>query len=230
MSKSIRAIKAIFFDFDGVLTTDQSGTRTTVQSLSQSTGLPEGAIREAFTPHIGDLILGRQTHEQIWPQICSALGSRIDPAFLVEAFGSTPLNQPMLHVARALAGRYRIGIITDNPSDRMKHIAKLHGLDSLFDPIVVSADIGSSKHTSGIFQLTLDAINNEPSETIFIDNSEKNLAVAKKLGINVIHHDDKTNDVAQLRDILAGKYRLAIPGATQHCIRGEPAPWAPHFG
>ena len=126
---------------------------------------------------------------------------------------STPLNQPMLRLARDLGVRYRIGMITDNPSDRMAHITQQHGLNSLFEPIVVSANLGSSKHTPEIFHRALDLTCSQPSQTIFIDNTETNLAVARQLGIHVIHHDDATNDVARLRSTLAATHGLLFAGA-----------------
>jgi hypothetical protein len=44
-------IEAIFFDYDGVLTLDQTGSLTTNRFLSERTGIPYDEVRRAFARH-----------------------------------------------------------------------------------------------------------------------------------------------------------------------------------
>jgi putative hydrolase of the HAD superfamily len=88
-------IKAVFFDYDGVLTTDKTGSLTTTRYLSEATGVDLAAVKATFGRHNSDLTLGRTTHHQIWPQICAALGKELDIGLLFEAFESTPVNAGM---------------------------------------------------------------------------------------------------------------------------------------
>jgi len=196
-------IRTIFFDYDGVLTTDKSGSLTSFRYLSEASGLPFSVINAAFGPHMGDLLTGKTSHAHIWPAVCEAVGKTLDIGLLTRAFESTPPNLDMFSLARQLSAQHSVGIITDNNKDRMDHLRKHQALDELFDPIVVSADVGSSKHGPGIFGIALRRAGVDPGESVFIDNSEPNLVVARALGMHAVFHDDETNDMDALRKRLA---------------------------
>src|SRR5262245_6111214 len=112
-----KAVRAIFFDFDGVLTTDKTGSITTLRYVSAATGIGLGRLYEAFREHNDALNLGRTTYSAIWPMVCDKLNSRIDMALLSAAFESTPFNPGMLQLARNLRQHYSVGIITDNKKE-----------------------------------------------------------------------------------------------------------------
>ncbi len=191
-------IRTIFFDYDGVLTTDKSGSLTTYRYLSDVTGLALPTIYAAFAPHQSDLLSGRVRHAHIWPMVCTALNKDLDIRLLSEAFESTPLNADMFSFARKLGVNHSVGIITDNNLDRMHHLRTYQGLDRLFNPIVISAEAGSSKQGTDIFLKAISRAESAPRECIFIDNSESNLVAARALGLHAIFHDDEKNDMDAL--------------------------------
>jgi beta-phosphoglucomutase-like phosphatase (HAD superfamily) len=57
----------------------------------------------------------------------------------------------MFSLAQRLKINHWVRIITDNPKDRMEHHRTYQSLDSLFYPLVVSADIEKSKYSQEIF-------------------------------------------------------------------------------
>jgi FMN phosphatase YigB (HAD superfamily) len=191
-------IRMIFFDYDGVLTTDKSGSLTTFRYLSETSGIASSTISAAFSPYASDLYTGGVSHAQIWHQACEAMGQALDIGLLTRAFESTPLNTAMFSLARRLSANYWVGIITDNTRDRMEHLRNHQGLDALFDPIVVSADVGSGKHGERIFLHATARAGVAPGECIFIDNSQANLVVARALGMHAVFHDDGKNDIGAL--------------------------------
>lgn len=203
-------IKAIFFDYDGVLTTDKTGLLTTSRYLSQATGIPISAVKAAFSRYNKELTLGKTTHSQIWHEVCSALGQELDIALLCEAFESTPMNAAMFSLARRLKGGHCVGIITDNKKDRIDHLKRLQGLESLFSPIVVSAEVGADKQSTKIFLHALRCAGVSAEESVFVDNRKENLVAPGALGIKTIFHDDEKNDIEALLEnfkslgILAG--------------------------
>ncbi|MBC7954283.1 MAG: HAD-IA family hydrolase [Cytophagales bacterium] len=206
-------IKAVLFDYDGVLTMDKTGSLTTHRYLSEQTGIGLDALREAFRPYNHDLNLGRISHAEIWPDVCKRLGRDINPALLVNAFESTPLNKRMWQLALALKGHCKLGIVTDNKQDRIAHLRTYQGLDALFDPIVVSSDVGSDKTSAAIFLHALNHLRVTPQEALFIDNSPGNLFAPQALGMNTVFFDDEENDVPALIDALKNKFGLPVPGA-----------------
>jgi putative hydrolase of the HAD superfamily len=190
----VTSIKAVLFDFDGVLTTDKTGSLTTTRYLSKRTGVELSRVQSVFRRFNNDLTLGRTTHEQIWESICSGLGKRMNIELLKEAFESTPLNARMLELARRLQSRYAVGIVTDNKQDRIDHLKKVYDLPSLFDPIAVSAEIGVGKDNPKIFLDALRRLGADPHECIFIDNSQENLIAPSAIGIKTIYFDDEKQD------------------------------------
>jgi FMN phosphatase YigB (HAD superfamily) len=190
--------KAVFFDFDGVLTLDRTGSLTTTRYISKVTGIDPRRVEAAFAHFNDDLTRGKCTHAAIWMDIRRALRANIDITLLEQAFASTPLNDEMFALARRLRPRYVVGVITDNKQDRMECIERRHRLSSYFDPIVVSAAVGSTKSHRGIFEHALSSARVEPAECIFIDNSLANLSVPREMGMVGIHFDDGKNDIAGL--------------------------------
>ena len=89
-------IRAVMFDFDGVLTKDKTGSLTTTRYLSQRTGIELSKVQAAFNPFNNDLTLGKTTHEAVWDDICADLGQTIGFHLIEEAFESTPLSEQML--------------------------------------------------------------------------------------------------------------------------------------
>lgn len=191
-------IKAIFFDFDGVLTRDKTGSLTTTRYISKATGIDAARVKAAFARFNDDLTRGRCTHAAIWPDICRELRADIDMAVLEEAFASTPLNDEMFALARRLRPTVAVGVITDNKQDRMDCIERLHRISAAFHPVVVSAAVGSTKSDCAIFERALELTHVGASECIFIDNDARNLSIPRRMGIVGIHFDDVANDIPRL--------------------------------
>jgi putative hydrolase of the HAD superfamily len=204
--------KALFFDFDGVLTLDRTGSLTTTRYISKVTGIDPRRVEAAFAHFNDDLTRGKCTHAAIWADIRRALCADVDITLLEEAFASTPLNDEMFALARRLRTHHVVGMITDNKQDRMECIGRLHRLSSDFDPIVVSAAVGSTKANRDIFEHALSLARVAADECIFIDNSVRNLSVPREMGIVGIHFDDVKNDVAGLIDEL-GERGVVLGGA-----------------
>ena len=191
-------IKAVFFDFDGVLTTDKTGSTTTTRYISQKTGIGLSAVKAAFARHNTALTLGNTTHSEIWREVCDDLGQSLSSSLLHEAFESTPLNKEMFTLARALRQAHLVGIITDNKKDRIDYLRRQHNLDALFDPVIVSAEIGSDKGEQKIFLTALRSAGVKACEAVFIDNNKGNLIAPDALGMKTCFHDDEKNDVQVL--------------------------------
>jgi len=197
----------VFFDYDGVLTTDRTGSLTTCRHIAGATGLPLDRVRAAFAVHNEALTLGRTTHEQVWPRICAALGATLPLQLLQDAFDSTPRNERMFELARRLRRNCGTGIITDNKADRIRRLRSVQRLDELFDPIVVSADLGCSKDSEAIFHHALQRAGVPAHDCLFIDNDAGNAARATAIGMHGIHFDDALNDVAALAARLEHEFR-----------------------
>ena len=96
-------------------------------------------------------------------------------------------------VDRLKEKNYKIGMVTDNKKDRIDNIVQYYDWDKLFDTITISSEIGSGKDGNVIFERTIDYLNVNANECVFIDNQEKNLIIPKRMEMNVVYfnHDER---------------------------------------
>ena len=198
------SLQAVFFDFDGVLTPDRTGTLTTCRYLAQATGVPPDRWRAAFEPHRAALLRGEASRDATWPQVCEAVGSEVPRELLLRAFESTPLDPAMFAFANALARQRKVGIVTDNPKDRMDAVRRTLWLDRVFAPIVVSAEEGCGKDHPALFERALARAGVAAPEAAFVDNTRENVETARAVGMHAIFYDDEKRDLGALaRELLS---------------------------
>lgn len=193
-------LRAVLFDLDGVLTTDRTGSTSTVRSLAAHTGLAWDTLWAAYTRHNREMLHGELTHRDIWAELCAEVGQEIDFALLRTAFIETPLDAAMLALLRSLRVRGLLtGLVTDNKADRVHVILAHHGLRGCFDAVSISAEVGSGKRERAIFDHALSQLPGlKPEECAFVDNTPVNLVVPAALGLHALHFSDDARDVDAL--------------------------------
>ena len=198
-------MKAILFDFDGVLTVDKYGSDSILRYLSEHTDVPFEVLKREYYKLNKGLLYGQYTHKDIWSEYCENIGTDIDFQILIDSFINTPLDHVMLSVVKQLKDKYLIGMVTDNKVDRIETIIRHNGLSNLFDVVTVSAQCRCGKNDRRIFDITLEALNVEAGECIFIDNSKKNLLIPNEMGIHTILFDDGNRDINEFRNELSAR-------------------------
>jgi putative hydrolase of the HAD superfamily len=181
-------IKAVLFDFDGVLTIDGTGSESICNYICKKTGIDLELFEEEYYKYNDDLLYGKVQHKDIWEMLCNGLNTQIDINILYESFVNTPMDTHMMALVDRLKEKnYKIGMVTDNKKDRIDSLFEYYDWNKIFDTITISAEVGSGKDCNAIFEKTIDCLNVNPSECVFIDNQEKNLIVPKIMGMNVIY-------------------------------------------
>lgn len=192
-------IKAILFDFDGVLTVDKTGSRSVLNYISKTTDIPFDTLKTEYYKYNGQLLNGRLTHKEMWGDFCKSLGHDIEYSLLVDSFRNTPLDGKMLDLVKELKADHKIGLVTDNKCDRIDEILSYYKLSDLFDTVSVSAEYRSGKESAYIFNKTAEKLAVAPNECIFIDNTAKNLIAAKQIGIKTILFNDENRDINEFK-------------------------------
>src|SRR5262249_10649419 len=77
-----------------------------------------------------------------------------------------------------------------------------HLFPSLFDAVVISAEVGMRKPEERIFQHAAGLLGLAPEECVFIDDLEVNVVAAEAVGMTVVLHDDPAVTVARRGEIL----------------------------
>lgn len=192
-------IKAILFDFDGVLTIDKTGSTSIINYIAKECDLPIDTVKACYYKHNKLLLNGETTHKQIWPEFCNDIGKPIDFQVLIDSFTHTVLDMNMIHLVKELKSNYLIGMVKYNNPDRIKTILDYNHMQNDFDVVAVSAEQHSGKSDYKIFQYVLDTLKVTAQECVFIDNTEKNLVVPNEMGMGTIMFDDETRDFAQFK-------------------------------
>jgi len=187
-------IKAVLFDFDGVLTIDKTGSATITNYISNTCGIPLENVKSCYYKFTKKLLLGETTHQEIWTDFCQSLGQDIDYNILLDSFRFTRLDDKMIALVQKLKERYLIGMVTDNKCDRISTILDYRGLNQFFDVIAISACLHSGKDSPSIFEYVLNTLNVSASECVFIDNTEKNLVAHKQMGMSTVFYNDDNRD------------------------------------
>jgi putative hydrolase of the HAD superfamily len=81
-------------------------------------------------------------------------------------------------------------------------------IDALFDPVVISGEVGLRKPHAAIFELALERLGVPAEQAVFVDDAEPNLLGARAVGMTAIQHTDTAATRAALAEL--------VPALTRH--------------
>ena len=201
------AIKNIILDLGGVLLNiDYSKTIEAFKEL----GIPnfEALFTQAKQEHLFDKYeAGLIDSDAFIEGLKKKLPSTISEEEIKAAWNAMLLDFPneRLDFLLELRKNYHTALLSNtNPI----HLKKFHqiieennGIDSLddhFDKVFFSSDMGKRKPSPEIFLEVCEKQGFEPSETLFIDDTEQHVEGAKKAGLKAAHLDIRNQDIIQL--------------------------------
>lgn len=86
-----------------------------------------------------------------------------------------------------LAGRYRVGLLTDGPERTQRDKLRRLGWTDAFDAVVVTGGIGAPKPEPGSFVALADALDVPPSAVVYVgDHPDRDVAGAATAGMTPI--------------------------------------------
>lgn len=101
-------------------------------------------------------------------------------------------------ILRELSETNKLYCLTNEGNLWVQYKVNKLGLKDYFTSIISSEDVGELKPNKEFFTKTLDFLDLKPSQCLFIDDSAKNCAASKELGIDIIHF----KNARQLREEL----------------------------
>jgi putative hydrolase of the HAD superfamily len=199
-------IRAIFFDFGGVLLKTIDGVDH--PGIERRFGLEPKLLRLMVyrDSRYNDFQVGKCTYAEWVASIGAAMDAQIPDkaADVLQAFFESdhPLNPDMVALVRRLHGNYALGIISNTVpgmEDRMRE--RIPDLISLFDVRVGSGDVGLAKPDPAIFQHAMDAAGVSPAQSVFTDDYNKHADAARTLGMHAFHFTGYDQFVQDLSSI-----------------------------
>lgn len=154
-----------------------------------------------------DLESGKITPAQFRDEIRRHLPGEVSDGVIDEAFSDFLLGIPLrrLEALRCLRADHRIYLLSNtNPimwNGRIAEEFKREGVtvDDYFDGMVTSFEAKSMKPDAEIFRILIEKTGIDPAETLFFDDSAKNLEAAAELGFDTALVDPGT----EFEDIIA---------------------------
>ena len=125
---------------------------------------------------------------------------------IVDAWNAIILDIPerRIRLLEQIRPNYRLFLLSntncihyDLYTSQLEHLYGYKNLSELFDKVYLSYEEHLRKPNPQFYQMVLLENNLNPQETVFIDDSEQNLPIARQLGINTILLN-QNKDVSEL--------------------------------
>ncbi len=197
-------IKAVFFDFDGVLSMNSHACPEISQKLSELVDVSVNDLEPAYHDIAVVSRINDTDYSEFARLLSDALKTEITVEHLVESAQNCQKNDAMLNFADELRSMgVQTGIITDNSIDRIESLRSTFNLDN-FDPIIISQIYGVLKQQGPkLFEVAIEKIGLAPEEVVFVDDHENKLIFARRLSIKT-YHLDNPSDIASFRNFCLG--------------------------
>ena len=103
-------------------------------------------------------------------------------------------------LVQALRGRVRLAILSNATLHLEDHLNRL-GVAQYFNPIINSARVGLRKPDPRIFSLALDLLGVAPDAVLFADDKQRNVTVAREMGMTTVLFDRAATLAAALSTV-----------------------------
>ena len=198
-------IKNIVFDFGRVIV-DFDETKMTRAFIKEESWV--ATVRDVVFDRLywDKLDLGTITDEELKAEVATRLPASLIPAahdvydHWIENIDMIPGIEDTILTAKAKAnGIYLLSNISIKFTKEYRKNTAVDRVLSLFDGLVFSGPLHMIKPDAAIFRYLLDTYGLVAEETLFIDDSPKNIAGAAALGINTYLFD---GDAARLTEYM----------------------------
>lgn len=208
---SVRVVDAVLFDYGGVLTLP---VRESIDAWLEADGIDPASFSRTLKAWLsrdaqdGTPIHRLETGELSVPEFDALLaaelatvdGRPVDPVgVLKRLFAGMQPDPAMFALVEDLrAAGVRVGLLSNSwgntyPRER---------IDALFDPVVISGEVGMRKPLAPIYELALERLGTPAGRVLFIDDAEPNILGARRVGLQAFLHADAVPTRAALAALI----------------------------
>jgi len=195
-------IKAVFFDFGGVL---GHWDRDYVSGFEAEYGLPEGGMLKTLYGTDGwrEVEIGRLAVDDWLANVEVALGEAaskpVPSAHSVWKRLWNAMDHDVIDLARRLRSNHKVGVLSNTTLMLEDEVLTPNGILDMWDVIINSARVGIAKPDAGIYQAAAEAVGLPPDACVHIDDLENNVRGAEAAGFKGVLH---RGDFAELKSRL----------------------------
>lgn len=173
-------IRAVIFDFFGVIRTDSY--KTWIKKRGYEDG---GKLLEASERHDR----GEYSEQAFFQALAMASDETVDQV-MYELETGNELNEELINYIATLHDHYKVALLSNASSTYLRGELKKYDLEDYFDEIVVSSEVALIKPDPRIFEYLLEKLHVQPNECIFIDDTLRNVTAAIDIDIHGIAFSD----------------------------------------
>lgn len=196
--------RALIFDFGGVIT--RTIDYTPRNQWDERLNLPHGSVEKAVHGSQSWIKaqLGAISLDAYWADVAQQLNLSPDQTQQLadDFYRGDALNTAMVEFIRERREAGHAVALLSNFGMMLATALVDLGIRDLFDPCVISAEIGVMKPEPAAYQAVLDRLGQPPDNCIFIDDSPANVTAAQNMGIHAIHFTPELDFVAAITPLL----------------------------
>lgn len=194
----------LYFDLGNVLV--HFSHERQCRQIAEVAGVPVDQVRQIlYVGTLGnDCESGRVTTREAYDRLCRELGVWPDfEALLAASNDIFWLNTPIVPlVARLTAAGHRLGLLSNTSAAHWQFISdgRFGGLvPALFDPLVLSYEVGVMKPGTEIFRAAAAAAGVEPRDIFYVDDILEHVTSAREVGFDAVQYVGTPQLAAELR-------------------------------
>ncbi|MFJ2667511.1 HAD family hydrolase [Nocardia fluminea] len=211
MSKHARGVDAVLFDYGGVLT---GPVRDSIAAWLAADGIePESFSRTLRDWMSRDAADGTPVHRLetgalpvaafealLAAELQTTDGRVVRPdGMLSRLFAGMQADSAMFELVEDLrATGLKVGLLSNSWANTYPRAR----IDELFDPVVISGEVGLRKPHAAIYELALGSLVVPADRVLFIDDAEPNVLGARAVGLQALLHVDHLSTRAALTELV----------------------------
>lgn len=213
MTAAAPAVDAVVFDYGGVLTTP---VRHSIAAWLERDGIDPASFTRTLRAWLArDAVEGTPIHRletgelsaEAFDRLLAAElvrydGRAVDPVGVLDRlFADTRPDEEMYALAADLRD---LGVRVAFLSNSWGGTYPRPRIDELFDPVVISSEVGLRKPHAQIFELAVDLIGAPAGRVLMLDDAEPNVEGAERAGLQALLHTDAHSTRAHLARLVPG--------------------------
>ncbi|MGO9379089.1 MAG: HAD-IA family hydrolase [Dissulfurispiraceae bacterium] len=199
-------IKAIVFDFGGVIAEEgfwQGLRHIAIQNGKDPDAFFNAAVELIHKP--GGYVLGMSDEHTWWQELRDLTGIHGGDGELREIILERFVVRPeMLKVVAEMRSKGFVIAMLSDQTNWLDEIDERIPFSHVFDHVFNSYKIHKSKRDPSLFRDVCSALGVKPEESLFIDDSEGNIARARSEGLEVIHFKSFVTFHSELEEHIYG--------------------------
>ncbi|MEQ8223375.1 MAG: HAD family phosphatase [Candidatus Eremiobacterota bacterium] len=205
-----KPVKALIFDYGEVICPQDGDI---IKEMGSRLMLGEKDFSEIYFRYRLEYDLNNLSPEEYWKKVLhdcnlSMSASEIEELIKIDIKSWLSFDEKMLSFIKEIKYKVaKIAILSNMPSPILEKMEKSFTWLSMFDTIIFSCRVRSVKPEPEIYRMCLSELALKAEDCLFIDDSEKNIAGAEKVGLNTILYTSFDN----FKELLKENYILTAP-------------------